>query len=123
MLRDGVLEVEAVFAGEIRPVGFAPPGYRGYEVSSRVERALGPGPPTSTAPRATGFAELTLLQEGALDAAGFERAAHLGGEREAAVFLDNVVMLPGSQAGAGARVVDRSGHRRAATGRGEGGCR
>jgi hypothetical protein len=47
---------------------------------------------------------MRVLQEGALDAAGFDRAAHLGGEREAAVFLDNAVVMPETGAAAGARV-------------------
>ena len=45
-----------------------------------------------------------MLQEGALEAAAFDRAANLPTERAVAVFLDNVVRLPGSDALAGARV-------------------
>jgi CO/xanthine dehydrogenase Mo-binding subunit len=47
---------------------------------------------------------MRVLQEGALDAAGFDRAAHLPGEREAAVFLDNAVVMPETRAAGGARV-------------------
>jgi xanthine dehydrogenase small subunit len=104
VLRDGVVQVDAAFAGEIRAVGVAHPSYDGFEVKTRLDRAWVPGPPTSIAPRAAGFAELLVLQEGALDAAGFDRATHLRSERDAAVFLDNVVALPETQARAGARV-------------------
>jgi CO/xanthine dehydrogenase Mo-binding subunit len=45
-----------------------------------------------------------VLQEGALDAAGFDRAANLPNERAASVFLDNVVSVPGTESMAGARV-------------------
>jgi aerobic-type carbon monoxide dehydrogenase small subunit (CoxS/CutS family) len=104
VLRDGALRVDAVFAGEVRAVGVSHASYDGYEVTTRLERAWVPGPPTSIAPRAAGFAELLVLQEGALDAAGFDRAAHLRSEQDAAVFLDNVVTLPDTGARAGARV-------------------
>jgi aerobic-type carbon monoxide dehydrogenase small subunit (CoxS/CutS family) len=105
VLREGHLSIDAAFAGEVRAVGFLHPAYAGYEVAVHVGRAAPLGPPTSIAPRAAGFAEMRVLQEGALDAAGFDRAAHLPGDREAAVFLDNAVVLPETNAAAGARVV------------------
>jgi xanthine dehydrogenase small subunit len=104
VLRDGRITIEAAFAGEVRAVGFLQPAYVGYDVAVQVGRAAPLGPPTSIAPRAAGFAEMRVLQEGALDAAGFDRGAHLPGEREAAVFLDNAVVMPGTNAAAGARV-------------------
>ena len=63
------------------------------------------GPPTSRAARAAVFAEMRVLQEGALDAAGFDRAANLPSARATAVFLDNVVSIPNIESLAGARVV------------------
>ena len=61
------------------------------------------GPPTSRAARAAGFAEAVVLLEGALDAAGFDRAAHLPDDLHA-VLLDDLVRRAASGALAGARV-------------------
>ena len=103
--RDGVLRIEGVAGGEIRDVDLAPPHYVGIETTIGLTRAAVVGPPTSPAPRAAGFAEVCVLQEGALEAAGFDRAAHLPSARAASVFLDNVVSVPVEDAMAGARVV------------------
>jgi xanthine dehydrogenase small subunit len=105
VLRNGVLHIEGVVGGEIREVDLAPPHYVGIETTIALTRTPLVGPPTSAAPRASGFAEVCVLQEGALDAAGFDRAAHLPSARAASVFLDNVVAVPVEESMAGARVV------------------
>lgn len=105
VLVDGTLEIDGVCAGEIHDQDALPPHYLGLASSPRVTQATLIGPPTSRDPRAAVFAEMRVLQEGALDAAGFDRAAHLVDERAASVFLDNVVSIPDTGAIAGARVV------------------
>jgi hypothetical protein len=105
VLRDGTLRVEGVIAGEIREAGLAPPHYVGIETTISLTRTSLAGPPTSPDLRAAGFAEVSVLMEGALTAAGFDRAAHLPTARAASVFLDNVVTVPVEASMAGARVV------------------
>ncbi len=105
VLREGRLQIEGVVAGDVLEQDLAAAHYVGLDttISIRCTRLI--GPPTSSAARAAGFAELCVVQEGALDAAGFDRAAHLPSARAASVFLDNVVAGPGDGAMAGARVV------------------
>ncbi len=62
------------------------------------------GPSTATDLRAAGVAELTILVEGAIDAAGWDRSELVGADdRSRAVLLDSLAMMP-SGARAGARV-------------------
>jgi hypothetical protein len=105
VLRDGMLYAEGVCAGEIRDEDLTPPSYLGLASSARITSTELVGPPTSRAARAAVFAEMRVLQEGALDAAGFDRAANLPTARAAAVFLDNAVSIPDVGSIAGARVV------------------
>jgi aerobic-type carbon monoxide dehydrogenase small subunit (CoxS/CutS family) len=105
VLRDGMLRVEGVSAGEIRQADLAPAHYVGIDTTISIKRAPVVGPATSSAARAAGFAEVCVIQEGALETAGFDRAAHLPSARAASVFLDNVVATPLDAAMAGARVV------------------
>ena len=62
------------------------------------------GPPVSGALRAFPLAERTVLAEGALTEAGFDRACMVADERARSVLLDTCVLEPGG-AVAGARVV------------------
>ncbi|HEY1738434.1 MAG TPA: 2Fe-2S iron-sulfur cluster-binding protein [Acidimicrobiia bacterium] len=78
-----------------------PPSPYGIEVGVRWDTIDVVGPRVSTAMRAP-FAEAAVLVEGALDAAGFERAAAVDG-LAAAVLLDTCVGDPGGGL-AGARV-------------------
>jgi hypothetical protein len=105
VLRDGLMRVEGMVAGEILDVDTVTPYYLRLPSEPRIFRTALPGPPTSRAARAAVLAELRVLQEGALDAAGFDRAANLPTERAASVFLDNVVSIPNVGCHAGARVV------------------
>ncbi len=105
VLRDGVLHVEGVFAGEVTATDLRAPNYAGLAVEGHVTGTAVLGPPTAREPRAAVFAEMRVLQEGALDAAGFDRAAHLPDARTESVFLDNVVTVPDAGSSAGARVV------------------
>ena len=105
VLRDGSITVAGVCAGEVRGVDLTPPDYLGLPCSARIRPLTIAGPPTSRTVRAAVFAEMRVLQEGALDAAGFDRAASLPSERAASVFLDNVVSVPNEDSLAGARVV------------------
>jgi hypothetical protein len=100
-----MLRVEGAVAGEVREEDLAPPHYVGIETTIGLERAPLAGPPASPSPRAAGFAEVCVLQEGALEVAGFDRASHLPSARAASVFLDNVVSVPVEESMAGARVV------------------
>lgn len=87
------------------------PWCRGVGLSPRLLPARATGPITSLEARGAGHAEVHVLVEGALDEAGFDRAAHSVDDRSARVLLDNVVSAPGSRSLAGARV-----HINAATG-------
>ncbi len=73
-----------------------------------VERRVPPGTPgplTDPGIRAFPFAEHTVLREGALTAAGVDRAALARDERDVAVMLDTTaVSEPGGDSRAGARV-------------------
>ncbi len=62
-----------------------------------------PGPPVSSDLRASGWAEIAVLVEGALDAAGASRVDLLRNDRDRSVLLDALVAAPGG-ARAGARV-------------------
>ncbi len=104
VLRDGTVTVDGVCAGDTGDIDLALAGYLGLDVAPRLSRVAVVGPPTSRAARAALFAEMRVLQEGALDAAGFDRAGHLVDERAASVFLHNAVSVPGVGSSAGARV-------------------
>lgn len=79
------------------------------DVHQHWEPARVPGPPVAANLRAVGGAELAVLVEGALDAAGADRQALVAGERAAGVLLDTCASVAGG-AVAGARViVDASG--------------
>ncbi len=105
VLRGGVLEVHGTFANtDVLPMP-EPPPYAGFELVTDLDAAAVPGPATSPSVRASGFAELAVLMEGALDAAGFDRHGHVADPRAEAVLLDNTVAEPGGGAVAGARVV------------------
>jgi aerobic-type carbon monoxide dehydrogenase small subunit (CoxS/CutS family) len=105
VLRNRVLDLEGVFGGEVNPTDLGVPDYAGLGTEGHVMRTAVLGPPTAREPRAAVFAEMRVLQEGALDAAGFDRAAHLTDARTESVFLDNVVTMPDAGSSAGARVV------------------
>ena len=96
--------VEGVCAGEYAIDDLVPPYYQGIPSEPPIIRTTAVGPPTSHSARASVFAEMRVVQEGALDAVGFDRASNLPTERAAAVFLDNVVSLPDIGSHAGARV-------------------
>jgi aerobic-type carbon monoxide dehydrogenase small subunit (CoxS/CutS family) len=72
--------------------------------SERWHAASAPGPTTSAVLRAFPFAELTVLIEGALTAAGLDRSSLVVPGRAADVLLDTCAVEPGSGAAAGARV-------------------
>jgi CO/xanthine dehydrogenase Mo-binding subunit len=76
--------------------------YRVHEQGEWSEVAV-PGPPVSAAPRATGWAERTVLLEGALTEAGVSRLELMRDARAAAVLLDTCASATGG-ALAGARV-------------------
>ncbi len=105
VLRDGALLIEGVRAGEAIDIGATATSYRGLECIARIDGARIAGPATSPGLRGSLLAGMCVLAEGALDAAAFDRAAHIVDERAAAVFLDNVVALPDHDARAGARVL------------------
>jgi xanthine dehydrogenase small subunit len=87
---------ESAFAG----AGTSP--YR-VEVDQRWDAVPVAGPPVATHLRSAGAAELAVLVEGALDAAGADRAALIESDRAAGVLLDTCSSAPGG-ALAGARV-------------------
>lgn len=62
------------------------------------------GPPVSSALRAVGIAEQTVLVEGAIEAAGWDRRALLAHDPRAAAVLLDTVAISGDGAVAGARV-------------------
>ncbi len=83
----------------------APPPYESpyaLEVDARWDVVAVPGPPVSNRLRAAGIAEQTVLVEGAIEAAGLDRA-RLVDERGARVLLDTLASSAGG-ALAGARV-------------------
>jgi xanthine dehydrogenase small subunit len=68
------------------------------------------GPPVSADLRAVGWAELSILVEGALDAAGASRADLVRDARDREVLLDSLVAAPGgSRAGARVHIDPTSG--------------
>lgn len=79
------------------PVAYAVP------VAVRWSPAAVAGPPTGRA-RAVGLAEQTVLVEGALHAAGVDRASLVADDRLAGVRLDTVARIADGDAAAGARV-------------------
>jgi hypothetical protein len=110
VLRDGVLSVDATYAGPVQDDDADAVPYEGIGRRVKLHEVAVTGPPTSRDPRAAGWAELCALQEGALEAAEFDRAANVANDRGAAVLLDTSVRAP-SGALAGARVAtdDTSG--------------
>jgi aerobic-type carbon monoxide dehydrogenase small subunit (CoxS/CutS family) len=103
--REGRLTVEGVVAGEIAP--FLQPTLPTYRIVTSTEwhSATAIGPPTASTLRAVGLAEVAVLREGALAAAGADRVALAWDERTAGVLLDTCVAVPsGAFAGASVRV-------------------
>ena len=85
VLRDGCVEIRGTTL-------LAPPPYESpytLVVDARWDVVSAPGPSVSNALRAAGLAEHTVLVEGALDAAGADRAV-LVDERGARVLLDTL---------------------------------
>jgi CO/xanthine dehydrogenase Mo-binding subunit len=80
-----------------------PPGGHRLRWDVDVEDVRVPGPPVAASLRAVGWAELAVLAEGAVRAAGLDRVALVDDERAAAVLLDTAVVAP-TGAAAGARV-------------------
>ncbi len=97
---DGRIEVRGVAAASL-PV-FATPYAVELDVSWTAATVA--GPPVSTALRAVGLAEQTVLVEGALDAAGWDRAALVEDDARAAHVLLDTVAATATGALAGARV-------------------
>jgi hypothetical protein len=86
------------------------PPYRLERFSGSWAARSVPGPRTSPDLRAWPLAECTVLVEGAIAAAGADRAAMVDDERIAAVLLDASALEPSDGAAAGARVaVDARG--------------
>ncbi|MBK5287325.1 MAG: molybdopterin-dependent oxidoreductase [Acidimicrobiia bacterium] len=85
--------------------------YEGLAVAIEWAAAAIPGPPVSTALRAAGRAELTVLVEGAIDAAGWDRSELVGSDdRSRAVLLDTLAVAEsGARAGARVGVDDTTG--------------
>jgi len=103
VLRDDTLVIDGAV------VAAAAPAQRDWcPYAVRVEEgwrtASAPGPSTSPAMRAWPLAERTVLAEGALAAAGADRAALARDTRVAAVLLDTCALEPDSGAVAGSRV-------------------
>jgi xanthine dehydrogenase small subunit len=99
-----------VAAGDGVVAAFAtPPGGHRLRWDVDVEPVAVAGPPVAASLRAVGWAELAVLAEGALQAAGLERSSVVDGPRTAAVLLATAVVAP-TGAAAGARVsVDGEG--------------
>ncbi len=93
--------------------GAAPTAASPYEgLAMDVEWVSTPvaGPAVSSTLRATGLAELTVLCEGAIDAAGRDRAELVSDPRSRAVLLDTLAVAPsGARAGARVAMDDTSG--------------
>jgi CO/xanthine dehydrogenase Mo-binding subunit len=100
---DGAVVVRGSVAGDLAP--FLAPVAWPYDLEERGDWASHPviGPPTSSAPRAVGLAERAVLLEGALHAAGVDRATLVADARTRTVSLASCVAAP-SGALAGARV-------------------
>ena len=104
---DGAVVVRGSVAGDIAP--FVAPVAWPYDLEERGDWASHPviGPPTSSAPRAVGLAERAVLLEGALHAAGVDRAMLLVDARARAVSLDIVCRGAERRARRGTRRVRR----------------
>ena len=105
-----VVHVHGVVVGD--PAPFTAPIAWPYALVEQGAwtRVEAPGPPTASTLRAVGLAERAVLLEGALQAAGADRASLVRDARAAAVLLDSCVAVE-SGAVAGARVtVDAAGH-------------
>lgn len=96
--RDGRIIVRGVAADAFPAV----PTPYAVELDVQWNHASVNGPPVSSALRAVGMAEQTVLAEGAIEAAGWDRRALLAHDpRAAAVLLDTVAMsVAGAVAGA-----------------------
>ena len=105
VLRDRNLQVHGTFANSDATPTPAPLAYAGLELVTELHVVAVPGPATSPSVRASGFAELAVLAQGALDAAGFDRREHVTDPRAEIVLLDNSIAEPNGWAMAGARVV------------------
>jgi xanthine dehydrogenase small subunit len=103
VLHGTTVRISGVVAGGVEPFERpAPWPYAIDEVASWVSAGL-PGPPTDATPRMVGLAERAVLLEGALDAAGVDRAALVIDDRARSVLLDTCA--PSADGGvAGARV-------------------
>ncbi len=105
---DGVVAVDGLVAGD--PAPFTAPIEWPYAITEHgtwVSSAIS-GPPTASDLRAVGLAERAVLVEGALSAAGADRAALVTDSRARAVLLDTCVRAPsGALAGARVHVDDR----------------
>ena len=98
--RDGAVHVNGVVArGGLAAVERRWPSPYPFAVNGRWQELAVSGPPVGIDARASGLAELAVLVEGALDAAGVERASLI----DDAALLDTCVRVP-SGASAGARV-------------------
>lgn len=109
MVDGGGAAIAGRFIGESSPspLDGAPSALAAYALDGWLEEwvpARVPGPPTSSALRAFPFAERTVLLEGALTAAGADRAELIRPGRAAEVLLDTCAVEPDSGAAAGARV-------------------
>ena len=105
----GTVRIDGVVAGDAGP--FLAPVRWPYAIDEDARWESHPiaGPPTSSALRAVGLAERAVLVEGALDAAGADRASLVTDPRADAVLLDVCVRAP-SGALAGVHVaLDPSG--------------
>jgi aerobic-type carbon monoxide dehydrogenase small subunit (CoxS/CutS family) len=105
VLRDSTLVIDGVAAGAKVGSVWLVPHYRGLDGAGLLTPRTVAGPPVSGPGRQSLTAGIRVLHEGALEEAGFDRAAHLFEERSADVFLDNVMSVPDAGSRAGARVV------------------
>jgi len=103
VLDGDVLRLDGRVAGPVPAERLDLSPYAGLTALTELASVAVPGPPTALDLRAAVHAELRVVQEGALEEAGFDRVAHLHDDRAAAVFLDNAVGWS-STGMAGARV-------------------
>jgi aerobic-type carbon monoxide dehydrogenase small subunit (CoxS/CutS family) len=108
VLRGGRLQVAAAFTCDVGPEVFAGLGYRDLRIELGLSAVDVAGPPVALDSRAAGRAEALTLMEGALDAAGFDRAAAVQDEA-AGVLLDNALDVDGARAGARVHIDDTTG--------------
>jgi hypothetical protein len=104
VLRDGRMQVAAAFTHGVGPEAFGGLAYGDLRIELGLSTVDVAGPPVATDARAAGRAEAMMLVEGALDAAGYDRAGAVVDERAAHVLLDNA-LAAGTGARAGARLV------------------